>query len=168
MAQGYREEVASRAARRSCGGIDGVAGSAGPVVRAVLIVTALLCAWLWWSGRVDGHPWGDDWAGYALQARALAAGNPSAEVVTNAAAMHGGDVQIGPDAYPWGYPLMLAGVGIFLGENIEAYKAVGLLALFALLISTVGLARHFLPPAGAAFVGIATVLQPSLFLESGY
>lgn len=145
-----------------------VADGDSRLVRAAVVAFGILCAWLWWTGRVDGHPWGDDWAGYALQARALVAGDPAVEVATNAEAMRAGDIQIGPDAYPWGYPLMLAGVGLVFGDSIEAYKAVGLVALVALLISTVGLARHFLSPAGAAFVGIATILQPSLFLESGF
>jgi hypothetical protein len=117
---------------------------------------------------VDGHPWGDDWAGYVLQSRALVAGAPGAELDANAAVMRAGDIQIGPDAYPWGYPLLLGAAAIVLGDSIEAYKWLGVLALVVLIVSAVSLAGLFLPPIGAAFVGIATVFQPSLFSESGF
>lgn len=138
-----------------------------------LHVVALLgvlftCVAIWSGGLTRGHTWGDDWAGYLLQARALTQGAPLAEVMRNAEALRGGDVQVGPDAYPWGYPVLLAAVSLIFGEGLESYKSVGLFALVGLLFGGYALGRTLLPAAACLFVAIATVLQPSVFVDSGY
>ena len=76
---------------------------------------ALLVFGLWFVGWTPTYFWGDDWAGYLMQARALVDGSVDQELALNTAAMHGSDVQIGPNAYPWGYPALLAIAGLLTG-----------------------------------------------------
>ena len=132
---------------------------------AAILVFSLL---MWRQGLVYGHPWGDDWAGYMLQARAVVSQDLGAEVGVNAHALGGGDVQVGPDAYPWGYPISLAALAAIGYGDVESAKAIGLFSLAALIMASFFLGRLLLPTVGAVFATLFTVLQPSLFLESTY
>lgn len=129
---------------------------------------ALLAVITWLLARAGGHPWGDDWAGYLLQARALAEGSAAAEVATNAAAMRGSDVQLGPDAYPWGFPALLAVAGVATGWDFESMKWVGLAALIGAVLGAFLLARLLVGPWLAAGVAIVVALRPAVVVDSTY
>ncbi|MCU0758642.1 MAG: hypothetical protein MUF07_05510 [Steroidobacteraceae bacterium] len=133
-----------------------------------LLGLAALVAGAWAAGLTPLMHWGDDWAGYLLQARALVEGRVDAELATNTVAMDGGDVQIGPYAYPWGYPLLLAAAGLASGWSIVGLKAVGGLSLLVLAASTYALARLHVGRALAVFATLAVAMQPAVVLDASY
>jgi hypothetical protein len=89
------------------------------------------------------HGWGDDFAGYLLQARSLVEGNPSAEVALNGELLRIADWRSGPDAYPWGLPLLMAAAHPLTGWNVSALNGIGVLAFVLTGLATAALARRF-------------------------
>lgn len=73
---------------------------------AVLLCSALLSSRL----LIDGQPWGDDFASYLMQAQSLLDGAPQEFVRRNRFTIEASDYPVGPVAYPWGYPLLIAPV----------------------------------------------------------
>ena len=127
------------------------------VAGTIAVATPLLTA---------GHIWGDDWAGYLLQARSIGAGQVDAELARNAVAVDGSDVPIGPYAYPWGFPLMLWFAGTLSAWSILGMKWVGVASLGAVAASSYGLARQFLSRPIAVLAAVWIALQPALLLDS--
>src|SRR4051794_31942315 len=78
-----------------------------------------------------GHVWGDDFAGYILQARSLLDGRMREEIEENRFTVAHSDQRMAPVAYPWGTPLLLAPVLAARGLDLLALKHVNLLC-FAL------------------------------------
>lgn len=87
---------------------------------------SVVLAVLWQS---PGHNWGDDFAGYLLQAKALLSGTPAQELELNARTMAASDWRTGPDAYPWGYPALLALVISALGPGLATLKTVSIVSM---------------------------------------
>lgn len=133
---------------------------------ALLLASFALLAW--WGGVSPLNHWGDDWAGYLLQARAIVTGGVDAELASNTVAMQGGDVQIGPYAYPWGYPVLLAAAGIASDWNPVGLKVVGGLSLAVLVLASFALARSRLGLGLSAFVAIAVGLQLEVVLHADF
>ncbi len=131
-----------------------------------LLTVAVVAMWV--TGLTPGHPWGDDWAGYLLQAQSLQSGTTLQEVATNTRAMVGGDVLVGPYGYPWGYPIMLAAAGVLADWNLTALKSIGLLCGVLLVWATFTLARFRLRPAIAAAVTALTALQSHVLIGMNY
>ncbi len=136
------------------------------VVALTLLSIAVVV--FWFTGLTPGMPWGDDWAGYLLQAKALQTGTLLQELATNTRAMDGGDVQTGPYAYPWGYPILLAAAGVPSNWNFTALKALSLLSGLVLIWSTYAMARFRLRPAIAVAVTVMVALQSHVLLELNY
>jgi hypothetical protein len=132
-------------------------------------IAGALCAvaiLLWFFGTESGHPWGDDWAGYVMQARALGAGEVGREVAVNAEAMLSSDVQIGPDAYPWGYPLLLWAIGA--EGDIEPLKLVGAISMVLLVCGAFVLARAIVGRWWAVLAVGCSAFQPGIVLEASF
>lgn len=138
----------------------------GSLAVLLLMVVTVLFAWL--HGLTAITPWGDDWAGYLLQAKAIVAGEVDAELAMNTRAMRGGDVQIGPYAYPWGYPVLLAVAGVASGWSTLGLKLVGGLSLLLLVLSAFALARLRLALGLSAVVALAVGLQPDLVVDANF
>jgi hypothetical protein len=85
-----------------------------------------------WSG---GHNWGGDFAAYIMQAISIVNGTADEFVVRNAFTMNQSSSPMGPIAYPWGFPLLLAPVYSVFGMNLLAFKAVGLVFYLLFLIA---------------------------------
>lgn len=75
-----------------------------------------------------GQDWGDDWAGYVLQGLSLAKGTTSVFLEHNAFAMNNSSRVIGPTAYPWGVPLMIAGLYRVFGYDLLIFKFINIIA----------------------------------------
>jgi len=73
-----------------------------------------------------GHEWGDDFASYIMQAKSVVDGTTSEFVEHNSFTIFQSSIQIGPVAYPWGYPLILTPGYIIKGINPLALKLPGL------------------------------------------
>jgi hypothetical protein len=134
----------------------------------IALVLAALVLLVWWGGVSPANHWGDDWAGYLLQARAIVNGGVEAELAANTVAMQGSDVQIGPNAYPWGYPLLLAAAGVASDWNPVGLKVVGGLSLAVLVLASFALARSRPGLGLSAVVAIAVGLQPEVVLDADF
>ena len=79
------------------------------------------------------HDWGDDFAAYILQAVSITQGDISGFLVHNSFTMQESTRFFGPDAYPWGFPLLLAPFTLACGPlNMFCLKFINLIfyALF--------------------------------------
>lgn len=95
------------------------------------------------GGLTETQDWGDDFAGYILQARSLLHGNPSQFVDANRFTITTSTYVIGPIAAPWGAPLLLAVPYAIFGLDMVALKSVNVVcyALFVLVLAW-GFRRH--------------------------
>lgn len=87
------------------------------------LIAFILCVWQ----INDGHSWGGDFSGYIAQAIALTQGEVAQYIADNTLMMTKSDWLIGPYAYPWGFPLLLAPLYKIFGFNIYAFKSVGIM-----------------------------------------
>jgi hypothetical protein len=107
--------------------------------------------------------WGDDDAGYILQARALAAGTALEELALNGKLLRASDRQVGPDAYPWGYPLFLAATARVAGWSEAAFRMATVGFLLVTLIATWVIGRQLgLRPIAAAAIAALVCWQPDM------
>lgn len=81
----------------------------------------------------NGHDWGGDFSCYIAQAKSILSGKMTEQVSVNNYIVSNSNVQIGPAAYPWGYPLMLASVIKLFGVNFIALKVFNVL-MFVLTV----------------------------------
>lgn len=78
----------------------------------------------------DGVDWGDDFALYMRQAKALVIGNVGEVIADNRFAVdNSGWHTFSPYAYPWGWPLLAAPLVALFGLNFEAVKFLQVAAL---------------------------------------
>jgi hypothetical protein len=94
----------------------------------VIIITALLL----WSGLTNGHDWGDDFSAYIMQAKSITEGKPSEFIEANRFTIEQSPL-IGPVAYPWGFPVLLAPFYALFGLNMIALKSVGVVCFLLFL-----------------------------------
>jgi hypothetical protein len=124
-------------------------------------VMASVALALYWE--TPGHNWGDDFAGYLLQAKALLHGTPAEELQLNARLEAASDWRTGPDAYPWGYPAILALVMSTFGTGLATLKMVSI-ASMGVITLTAGLLAHVsrLTLTSVVCVAIMVGMQPDL------
>jgi len=80
------------------------------------------------------HEWGDDWAAYLMQSIAITKGATQEFLVHNTFTMRESTRFFGPDAYPWGFPALLAPFVLACGPlNIFCLKFINLI-FFALFL----------------------------------
>ncbi len=101
------------------------------IILAFILLTSVL---LGWSVLTRGHWWGDDFAAYIMQAKSILAGSMSEFVVANTFTVTQSSHQIGPAAYPWGFPLMLTPVYALIGLSPLGLKLPGLLTYLGFLL----------------------------------
>ncbi len=109
------------------------------------------------------HEWGDDWASYLMQAIAITKGDAQGFIERNTFTMRESTHFIGPDAYPWGFPALLAPFTLACGPlNILCLKSINLIfwALF-LLVFYLLIARR-LPLLEAALILAVFAFSPLL------
>ncbi|MFC1843343.1 hypothetical protein ACFLZ5_00955 [Thermodesulfobacteriota bacterium] len=85
------------------------------------------------SKPTHDHNWGDDFAAYIMQAKSIVDGSPQAFVEANRFTTEQSSYLI-PNAYPWGFPLMLAPFYALWGLNLVALKAVSKISYLLLLV----------------------------------
>ena len=106
---------------------------------AILVLILFVTALLGTSMFTRGHTWGDDFAAYIGQAQSIVRGDMNNFVKRNAFTVtqssHEPGHQMGPAAYPWGFPLMLAPVYAFMGINPLVMKFPGLLSYLGFLLA---------------------------------
>lgn len=81
-----------------------------------------------------GHDWGDDFASYIMQAKSIWTGTTQQFVDHNRFTIEESSIIIGPIAYPWGYPLILAPAYAIKGLKPLALKLPGLFLFMGFLV----------------------------------
>jgi 4-amino-4-deoxy-L-arabinose transferase-like glycosyltransferase len=111
-----------------------------PLFEALAI--SLVCVPLFFLGMGESHDWGDDNSQYIHQARNIVEGAPQSQTgyLYNKAF-----ADMGPQAYPIGFPLLLTPVYYFFGNNIRSFFVVESLFLFLLCFAVFAYYRHFFP-----------------------
>ncbi len=89
-----------------------------------------------------GHDWGDDFASYIMQAKSIWTGTTQEFVEHNRFTINESSIQIGPVAYPWGYPLILVPAYALKGLSPLALKLPGLVLFLGFLICLYLLAKE--------------------------
>jgi hypothetical protein len=96
----------------------------------ILILSLLLSA----ASLTRGHIWGDDFASYVMQSASIVDGTMGKFIEHNTFTIFESSSQIGPVAYPWGFPLILASVYAVKGIHPLALKLPGLLFFGGFLV----------------------------------
>jgi hypothetical protein len=99
-----------------------------------LLVLVGLAGVLSWGGLTRGHGWGGDFAQYIMQAVSIVEGQPQHFIDINRVTIEQSSQRMGPIAYPWGLPLLLAPLYAFFGFDLLALKAVSVVSFLLFLI----------------------------------
>ncbi|MBF0562726.1 MAG: hypothetical protein HQL37_12040 [Alphaproteobacteria bacterium] len=106
-----------------------------PVFFLVLLASLVLVSGLlMFSLITNGHDWGGDFSGYIMQAKSLVEGDTDAFVQRNRFTIENTGPGLGPIAYPWGFPLILAPIYALYGLDLPALKMAGLLSYACFLL----------------------------------
>jgi len=117
----------------------------GELRNQLLIIILLLSMVIGSSHLTRGHEWGDDFASYIMQAKSIVNGDMQDFVQHNSITIYQSSSQIGPVAYPWGYPLILTPVYAVKGISPLALKLPGLFFFAGFLICFYLMMRTRLP-----------------------
>lgn len=101
-----------------------------PFLILILSVSLVLGA----SILTRGQDWGDDWASYVMQAQSVMNGKMDEFIERNSFTIFESSYQIGPVAYPWGYPLALIPSLMLKGVHALTLKLPGLFFFAGFLI----------------------------------
>jgi 4-amino-4-deoxy-L-arabinose transferase-like glycosyltransferase len=130
-------------------------------IAGIIIVSLFLGA----SMLTRGHEWGDDFASYIMQAQSIWDGTTTQFVQHNSFTIFESSNQIGPVAYPWGYPLILTPVYALKGIHPVALKLPGLFFYGGFLVCLYLLTRTRLTRMRALLVVSLFAFNP-LLLDS--
>jgi len=127
-------------------------------------MTIVLVSGLLGSLMLDrGHAWGDDFAQYILQARALASGQMVDYLrATTFVAQNSESTFPAPITVPWGLPLLLAPVWLLFGTKLLAFKLVLTIAYVLFLIGFFFLSRTRLSTAESLLLTAVLAFNPLL------
>ena len=100
----------------------------------VLVIIILLSLAIGSATLTRGHEWGDDFASYIMQAQSILNGKTDEFVERNTFTIFGSSFQLGPVAYPWGYPLILTPALLLKGVHPLTLKLPGLFFFAGFLI----------------------------------
>jgi 4-amino-4-deoxy-L-arabinose transferase-like glycosyltransferase len=99
-----------------------------------ILVVLVLSLLIGFFSLTRGHVWGDDFASYILQADSILHGTTDEFVERNSFTIFESSSQIGPVAYPWGYPLILTPLYALRGVHPLTLKLAGLFFFAGFLI----------------------------------
>jgi hypothetical protein len=131
---------------------------------ALLIgITGLLC----YMGLTNGHDWGDDFAGYIMQAQSIVEGRPREFIKANRFTIEQSSSVGGPVAYPWGFPALLAPLYAVYGNNVIALKSVGVVCfLLFLWVLWLGFRKYYSDSWRLVMVGLFALNPYLLFFTN--
>jgi hypothetical protein len=102
------------------------------ILPILIILLSTLAAFLSLS---KDHEWGDDWASYVMQAVSITNGSTGEFIQRNTFTMRESTHFIGPDAYPWGFPALLAPFTLVCGPlNVFCLKTINLIFYASFLV----------------------------------
>ena len=91
---------------------------------------------LGYATLTKGQSWGDDFASYIMQAQSVVEGNPNKFVEENGFTIVNSSQLLGPVAYPWGMPVLLAPLYRVFGPNMLALKSLNVV-LYVLFLASI-------------------------------
>jgi hypothetical protein len=109
--------------------------------------------------------WGDDFAGYILQAQSIVRGDMDELVARNIVAVERSSGDLAPANYPWGFPLMLAPAYALFGTKVLALKLVLTLCHALLVLAAFLLARTRLNASGSLVLAAVIAYNVVLITE---
>lgn len=130
----------------------------------LLAALLLLSAVLGFSMFTIGHDWGDDFAAYILQAQSIVQGNMAGEVARNTFTIQESSFRPGPQAYPWGYPLLISPLVALFGPKITPLKLVNLPFFLLAVLAFYLYIRPRMLRLSALSLAAALALSPALLL----
>lgn len=123
-------------------------------------VVLLLLPLLFISNR-SSHDWGDDFAQYIHQAKNIVQGIPQSET---GYIFNPENKDIGPKAYPVGFPLLLAPIYALFGLNMKAYTLFITLAYFVLGLLLVKFFRRYFSLIASAALALLFLYNPQMLI----
>lgn len=112
----------------------------------------------------DGHNWGDDFALYINQARALVEGNVGSVISDTRFSLQGSSWHtFSPLVYPWGFPILLAPLVAVWGIESEMLTVVPTLTFAGFLLVFYALVHRRTGRLGAFAVTALIAISPSFF-----
>jgi|GEM_PF-1242039 len=114
------------------------------------------------------HSWGDDFSAYIKQAMHIVDGDIQAYVDFNRFSVENSSRGIGPVAYPWGYPVLLAPIVASYGVKMLALKSIGVASHILFITLFWFLFRKGLPPLLFLFLVAFFALNPVFIDFSDY
>ena len=126
---------------------------------ALILLSTLLA----FSLLTKDHEWGDDWASYLMQSIAITKGETHEFIQRNTFTMRTSTHFIGPDAYPWGFPTLLAPFTLACGPlNVFCLKFINLIFFALFLWVFYALLARRLPPLESALLLAVFAFSPLL------
>lgn len=108
----------------------------------LVLILGTMC-FLSWYRLTDEHDWGGDFSVYIMQSQSILQGRPSEFIQTNRYAMEKSSRNIGPIAYPWGYPMLLAPFYKIFGLKMLALKSLNVICYLIFVITLwLGFSRY--------------------------
>lgn len=98
----------------------------------IIIVIFVFVAWL---SLTPTHNWGGDFAAYIMQAQSLVKGTPGEFISSNTFTVKMSTQSVGPIAYPWGFPILLALCLAIFGLDLLAFKGLILICYLFFIIA---------------------------------
>ena len=125
----------------------------------MLALAALLAA----AGLTRGLDWDDDDSQYIMQAMSILEQRPQQFIEWNRFTMEQSSEPMGPIAYPWGLPLMLAPLYAVFGPNMLALKSINVVCFVLFLLTLwLGVRRHNSSAVALACVTLCALNPPML------
>ncbi len=110
----------------------------------------------------SGHDWGDDFALYMRQAKALTIGNIGEVISDNRFTVdNSGWHTFSPYSYPWGWPLLVAPLYAVFGLNYDVFKFVEVIAFCLFLLAFFAIVRRRVGSLPATILTLLIGLSPS-------
>ncbi len=128
----------------------------------LLVIILVVSLSLGTSVLTRGHEWGDDFASYIMQAESIWNGTTRDFVEHNSLTIFESSNQIGPVAYPWGYPLILSPVYALKGINPLELKLPTLFFYTGFLICLYLLMKPRLTPTESLLIVCLFAFNPLL------
>jgi len=129
--------------------------------RAVLVFAALLFLPLFFIGTHTSSDWGDDFAQYIHQAENILKGIPQSETGYIYNKLNSG---FGPQAYPIGFPLLLAPVYAIAGNNMVAFTTFISLIYVVLGLLIVIFYRNYFSTISSVVLAFIFVYNPQMII----
>jgi len=128
----------------------------------LLIIIVSLSMAIGSSQLTRGHEWGDDFASYIMQAKSILNGETQEFIQHNTLTIFESSFQIGPIAYPWGYPLILTPAYALKGLSPLPLKLPGLFSFAGFLICLYLLMKTRLTPPESLLIVSLFAFNPML------